>query len=1173
MIGELPTLRRAPPGLDLSLDGRLAQLSGWPAPILLATMLALSLGESRAVFDPAWLLFTLNIALATVPAAIVIYLVGRAFYATGRPEMILLGCGVALWGVGTGLCAPLSQGDANVMVTVHNLSAWFAALCHLIGIIVADRRPRAKAVRGWWVLGAWAVTFGVLGASSLAAVARWTPLFFVQGEGGTLIRTLVLASAALMFLLSALALHIGQRRQRTAFNRWYAHGLVLIAFGFFGLIHQTAHGTPLSWVGRVTLWIGGWYFAAAAWSAARESGTSQPTIAVPAQDPILRYALPVVFVTVAIVIRLVFLDGLGGRSAYILYYPAIVFAVLFGGTAAGLIAAALGALAGNIVWLEGGSVLALSRVSDWTALVLFIFDAGVIVWVTHALRRAQLRAAAAEIEMTVARERKRADTAVREADEKLRLALDNIVDVVHIVDRDGRLMYLNTVARSLLTARGRPAAEQLGQDILAAVYPEARDTPFGQALRRALEDHESSEIASDAAPFGQWYASHFCPTADGAVMIFSSDMTARRRAEEQLRQSEERFRQMAAAVDSVYWLMEWPERRVAYVSPAFERIWGIDPARVYQNQRLWWDYIHSADRARVERAFLADAERGRFDVEYRIVLDDGRVQWVHDRCFPVRDVAGRVVRLAGVVEDITTRKDHEDRLAEQARLLDLTADAIFVRDPDERIVYWNRGAEELYGWRADEAIGQFVHDVLDTEFPTAIDRIRAELATRRRWRGELTRYDRHGQQLCVDARWTVVDDPEGNVTAILEHNTNITQQKEAERALRRSEEQARHQFAELDAIYRTAPLGLCVLTTDLRFTRINDRMAEMNGISVEQHLGRSVRELLPSVADQAEQIRAQVLATGGEVRFELRGETPAQPGVERVWDERWYPLHDANGVAVGIGVVAEEITARKRTEAALALAQIALREHADTLERTVAERTARLRETIAELEAFSYSIAHDMRAPLRSMRGFAEILATEYGTVLQGEGQDYLRRIGRSAERLDALIQDVLNYSRVVHTELKLEPIAVGPLVHDLIRSYPNLQSFRAELHVIEPLPTVEANLASLTQVLSNLLANAVKFVPRGSRPHVTIRSEPAQREDYVRLVIEDRGIGISPEAQQRLFHMFQRLHRPELYEGTGMGLAIVRKAVERMGGQVGVESAPECGSRFWVELRRARLP
>ncbi|WP_438479953.1 sensor histidine kinase [Oleiharenicola lentus] len=252
-----------------------------------------------------------------------------------------------------------------------------------------------------------------------------------------------------------------------------------------------------------------------------------------------------------------------------------------------------------------------------------------------------------------------------------------------------------------------------------------------------------------------------------------------------------------------------------------------------------------------------------------------------------------------------------------------------------------------------------------------------------------------------------------------------------------------------------------------------------------------------------------------------------------------------------------EIAERRLVEAALQEAN-----------RIKSERTAELHEMVQELEAFSYSIAHDMRAPLRAMQGFSHILRAEHADRLDEEGLEYLRRIASSATRLDRLIQDVLSYTKILRATTLLQPIDLDRLAHDMIATYPDWLPPRATVFIDGTLPRVSGNEAFLTQCFSNLVGNAVKFQPAGTHPRVRIWAEP--REDEVCIWVEDNGIGIAPENHQRIFNLFEQVNAPSEYEGTGVGLAIVRKAVERMNGRYGFESALGHGSRFWFQLKAA---
>jgi signal transduction histidine kinase/CHASE3 domain sensor protein len=243
-----------------------------------------------------------------------------------------------------------------------------------------------------------------------------------------------------------------------------------------------------------------------------------------------------------------------------------------------------------------------------------------------------------------------------------------------------------------------------------------------------------------------------------------------------------------------------------------------------------------------------------------------------------------------------------------------------------------------------------------------------------------------------------------------------------------------------------------------------------------------------------------------------------------------------------------------------------LRRHAAELEHRVEERTAQLRETNAALEAFSYTISHDLRAPLRAMEGIAQAIVEDFGDRLGPVGCDYAERVVASARRMDALIQDLLDYSRLSRADLHPQVVDLGACVRDALQSLPEATGTRgADLSTSGPMPRVLAHRPTLVQVVANLVANALKFVAPGVRPRVRLWAE--HREGRVRLWVEDNGLGIAPRDRERIFRVFERLHGEEAYPGTGIGLAIVKKGVERMGGRVGVESDPGHGSRFWIEL------
>ncbi|NEX59628.1 sensor histidine kinase [Noviherbaspirillum galbum] len=273
-----------------------------------------------------------------------------------------------------------------------------------------------------------------------------------------------------------------------------------------------------------------------------------------------------------------------------------------------------------------------------------------------------------------------------------------------------------------------------------------------------------------------------------------------------------------------------------------------------------------------------------------------------------------------------------------------------------------------------------------------------------------------------------------------------------------------------------------------------------------------------------------------------------------------------------------DLRMREKAAAERSRSDAMLRELNQSLERRIVERTQelqtvneRLDEVNRELEAFSYSVAHDLRAPLRSMHGFAEAVKDDYAGRLDEEGQDYLRRIADAAARMESLIDDLLVFSNLSRGELPMQPVAVDDMVHAaLVNLEADVRASGADIRLDLEALRVMGNRQACVQACQNLLSNAIKFVAPGERPSVFIRCEQTVDGDggpAVRVLVKDNGIGIRPDRLDRIFRPFERLHGVDEFRGSGIGLAIVETAVRRMYGQCGVESRVGQGSLFWFVL------
>ncbi len=391
-----------------------------------------------------------------------------------------------------------------------------------------------------------------------------------------------------------------------------------------------------------------------------------------------------------------------------------------------------------------------------------------------------------------------------------------------------------------------------------------------------------------------------------------------------------------------------------------------------------------------------------------------------------------------------------------------------------------------------------------------------------------------------------------------------TSESETAGALRSSEAQYR-------AVVETAVDAIIVIDERGAIRSFNRAAERMFGCTAGEAFGRNISFLMPEpfrsrhdgfLATYCATGVRRIIGIGREVECQRRDGTtfPADLAVGEWLD----------GTERRFTGILRDLTARKRAEEEI---QRLNRE----LEQRVEQRTRQLAEVNAELQAFAYSVSHDLRAPLRAMQGFSQALIEDYGDCLDATGQDYAERIVKASARMDMLIQDLLAYSRIGRDEIRLVLTALTPVVQDVVAQLqPLIAAAGGTVDIQDPLPRVYGQRTILTQVFSNLIANGLKFVAPGVKPAIRVRGE--SRGGRARIWVEDNGIGIARDHQARIFDVFQRLHGQAQYPGTGIGLAVVRKGIERLGGLTGVESAPGQGSRFWFELegdheRRSEQP
>lgn len=343
---------------------------------------------------------------------------------------------------------------------------------------------------------------------------------------------------------------------------------------------------------------------------------------------------------------------------------------------------------------------------------------------------------------------------------------------------------------------------------------------------------------------------------------------------------------------------------------------------------------------------------------------------------------------------------------------------------------------------------------------------------------------------------------------------------------------------------------LAIANFDGYFLQLNSAWEKTLGFPEPELRARAGLDLVhpedrPAMAAQLEQLKNGSCTSYFEARYQCRDGS-----------FRWLGWTAAPFVAERlIYIFARDITSRKQAE-----------DEIRELNARLTQQVGQLTRINRELETFNYSISHDLRSPLRAMEGYAHTLLEKHASNLGPEGVEYAQRILNSSVYMDRMLRDLLDYSRLDQMEAVARPVSIEKALQEVLDNLATETDGKpSEIQVDRPLPVIQGDSTMLRQVLLNLLTNAVKFVDSSRNPRVRIWSH--SEAGRVRLWVEDNGIGIAPENQQRIFGLFQRLHSKAAYPGTGVGLALVKKGVERMSGRVGVESQLGEGSRFWIEL------
>ena len=497
-------------------------------------------------------------------------------------------------------------------------------------------------------------------------------------------------------------------------------------------------------------------------------------------------------------------------------------------------------------------------------------------------------------------------------------------------------------------------------------------------------------------------------------------------------------------------------------------------------------------------------------------------------------------------------KKLESRLQYFKNVFDHAPIGIFHSTLEGKFIRVNYAFSDMYGYQSPEDLINDVNKTTIAEKLYLYPNRRLEFISTAleddKWHSHKNQYVRKDGSIMIgELCFRTIKKDDGTVKYVEGFVEDVTEQKELEEAQMKTEMIAWDRLAEIDGIYDSSPIGLCTLDKDLRYIRINENLAQINGIPAIKHIGKTPREIIPSLAEKIESMAKQTLKTGQPIMSrEINGLTPAKPSVLRTWIFQSVPFKDISGSIIGISFSVLEITEMKKVQ------------------QEIAETVKKLELSNEELQRFAYVVSHDFKEPLRMVSSFTQLIQTRYLGKLDKEADEFIDFIVEGSRRMEILLDDLLAYSRITSAEDKYKEINLDSIIEECMF---NLKLAIEENNVEitwEALPTVFVNRTQMIHVFQNLIANAIKF--RGNdTPKIRISAQ--MEANHWILGVGDNGIGIDPQYNERIFEVFQRLHRRDEYEGTGMGLFLTKKIVERHNGHIWVESEPGNGSTFYFTL------
>jgi PAS domain S-box-containing protein len=511
---------------------------------------------------------------------------------------------------------------------------------------------------------------------------------------------------------------------------------------------------------------------------------------------------------------------------------------------------------------------------------------------------------------------------------------------------------------------------------------------------------------------------------------------------------------------------------------------------------------------------------------------------------------GMLARIEAQTEALRRNEEVRSYLA---AIVESSDDAIVGKDLNAKVVSWNDGAERMFGYSAAEMLGQPITRLQSPDRPEEEEQILEQAKRGATRHYETVRIRKDGTPVELSLTVSPIRNARDEIIGISSIAHDIADRKRAEREIQESR-------ARLSGIIGSAMDAIISIDSQQRVTIFNEAAERMFDCPASEAVGEPLDRFIPARFREAHRQHVEQFGRTGTTS---RAMGSLQPLAGLRADGEEFPI-EASISHIEVGgqqiytVILRDITERKRTEDQI-------RQLNAELEQRVADRTAELTAANKELESFTYSVAHDLRAPLRHIDAFSKILHEDFVAVLPLEAQHYLNNIRASTGKMSMLVDDLLNLARVGRQELRRQTTPLSKLVDAVLDDLKQDTAGRRLVWHIEPLPAVECDPGLMKQVFANLLSNAVKYTR--PRPVAVIEVGCRKTNGDIAVFVRDNGVGFNMKYADKLFGVFQRFHRAEEFEGTGVGLATVDRIVRKHGGHIWAEAAVDQGATFYFTV------